>query len=765
MRRGPRHDRRAAPAAAAGATARLLLSALLLATPLLFLPFTLEAFEFPKSLLVLAAALACLPQGLPAAQRHLAGGGWRRLGREPLAAGLLMLLLSATLSTLGSLSPRRSFFGAHESYAGWLTLAALVTLFFAIRAACRSVADFAPLLRALGLAAVLAAAYGLVQALGLDPVPWDRRAHFAGVWRVHSTLGQPTFLGGFLAAALPLLAWLAWSAARAGRRRLAAAWALAVPVALAALALTFSRGAWLASAGAAFVGLWGLFRMDARAVGRRAAVLLAAALVVGALALSGSASLRRVAQALAQRVSYSLPVPGERPDWALPLDQEPRLLLWASALRIWREHPLLGTGPDTFQLAYPRHRQLAVWNVEGPTTPQHAHDQYLQVLATQGLLGLGALALVGLGLWRALREGLAGPERALALVVAAALTAVALHLLLSLAVVSISLLAVVLAALADRLAGPAPQLPDPGPGSASAAQRAARAAGALAALAGLLGLVAWPLAADWHSHQAARAEAAGPGRGEAHLRAATGLTPWRDVLWLRRGAAHLGAADGPGGARAMAEARLAFETACRLEPLNAYHHLALGRALAAAARASPPAATPEEVRAPFARALELDPRNPFLWAQAGRAELQLGDAERVRLCSQRCRALDPRYGACTWLLGQSGLDQLARSGLSGDERARRLESLGEHLKRAARAQWYNDPDGQAAAAAQAAAAMLATNRLGEGFEMALLAVSKAPDLLPARRLLLEARERMGDAAGAEAEREAVRRLEAAGRPQ
>src|SRR5581483_7268740 len=93
---------------------------------------------------------------------------------------------------------------------------------------------------------------------------------------------------------------------------------------------------------------------------------------------------------------------------------------------IFHDHPVLGTGPDTFQLAFGMKRTAAYWQVEWNATPTRAHNELIHTLATQGLVGAGALLAVLLGLgfagWRAWRRA---PAAARPLVLAVLAGAVA----------------------------------------------------------------------------------------------------------------------------------------------------------------------------------------------------------------------------------------------------------------------------------------------------------------------------------------------------
>jgi len=103
----------------------------------------------------------------------------------------------------------------------------------------------------------------------------------------------------------------------------------------------------------------------------------------------------------------------------------PRRQLWTAAWRAWREHPLLGLGPDNFRHDYGRYLGLV-----DPDDRLHANNFYLEVLATLGLTGVAAFAAVALALGRLARRALApapGAIRVMALGATAGLAAFAVH--------------------------------------------------------------------------------------------------------------------------------------------------------------------------------------------------------------------------------------------------------------------------------------------------------------------------------------------------
>ncbi len=96
-------------------------------------------------------------------------------------------------------------------------------------------------------------------------------------------------------------------------------------------------------------------------------------------------------------------------DW-LASDLPGRPELWRAAVELWRRHPVLGVGLDNFRRRYPE--------VIAPATPGrryrelrlHANNLYLETLAGLGLVGLLALAYLGVALVGVLRARLAAGD-------------------------------------------------------------------------------------------------------------------------------------------------------------------------------------------------------------------------------------------------------------------------------------------------------------------------------------------------------------------
>ncbi|MGW4551458.1 O-antigen ligase family protein [Streptomyces violaceorubidus] len=192
-------------------------------------------------------------------------------------------------------------------------------------------------------------------------------------------------------------------------RLLAAGCALAL---LLPLALSFSRGAWIATAVTCAVQLL--------LAGVRGAVTVGAAAVAAAVVLVGGFG---IGTAMLQERVGSITRVADAPDQSVT----DRYTMWAAASGMWRERPLTGVGLKGFPEHRDAHASLALSSgseTDGAGAGYRRqpllspHNMYLLVLAEQGLIGLlalagGWLALLVLGLRRlraVRREGSAVPD-------------------------------------------------------------------------------------------------------------------------------------------------------------------------------------------------------------------------------------------------------------------------------------------------------------------------------------------------------------------
>lgn len=405
----------------------------------------------------------------------------------------------------------------------------------------------------------------------------------------------PNHLAGFLeVTALFGFALACWSRRAIWLRTLAAFGGVA---SLFGLALTGSRGGYLsATAGlAVFAGLSLL--VIAKAGDRRAWGGALAGLALIGLVLGGFGLVLRHQQALQVRVAKLIP------------RDDVRTHLWDAAWQQAKLQPLTGTGAGSYEYFARQFRSVFL-----QADPVHAHNDWLQLLAEYGVIGLlAALVFLGAHAWRGLRDvrerlagGFAGalPQSDRLALTLAALSAVATYAVHSFIDFNLHipanamLLAFAFGLLANPGGTPAPSAP--ADGRAGLFARLALPAAAL-----WIAAVALPtLPAEFRAEQA-RAALREERFADAIAAARAGLKvdPKNPFLWRHLGQAHaaLGeAAAGPAARAAFADAALAFENGLILYPRDQWLLVGLGESLDQLGRFA-------EAEPVFRRAVEWNP--------------------------------------------------------------------------------------------------------------------------------------------------------------
>jgi O-antigen ligase len=242
---------------------------------------------------------------------------------------------------------------------------------------------------------------------------------FGRFMRAYGDFEQPNPYGGYLGMVWPMAAGIAMSGLWPNHR-----WAISAELrpwqglvlrlvagcmaalVLAALVMTWSRGAWLGAV-AAIVAMGAALLVRS---GARLAVLGAVALLVVGYGLAAT-GLSVIPPSIADRftdfVPYleagSLDVRGAEVDDANYAVIE-RFAHWQAAVEMWAEHPWRGVGLGNYEVVYPRYR-LPGWD----EPLGHAHNYYLNIGAETGLLGfLAYLVLWGTVVWQAWRMAVTG---------------------------------------------------------------------------------------------------------------------------------------------------------------------------------------------------------------------------------------------------------------------------------------------------------------------------------------------------------------------
>ncbi|MCX4700630.1 O-antigen ligase [Streptomyces sp. NBC_01373] len=229
-------------------------------------------------------------------------------------------------------------------------------------------------------------------AIGLHQYATGTGASYQGEEiRAVGTFGAQDVMGMATVVSLGLVCAVGLALGRTSVRQRAVAAGCAV-ILLLPLALSFSRGAWIATAVTCAVQL--------ALAGMRRALKVAAVVAAAGVILVGGFG---IGTAMLQERITSITQVADAPDQSVT----DRYAMWAAAVGMWREQPLTGVGLKGF----PEHRDThaspalssgsdtegagAAFRRQPLLSP---HNMYLLILAEQGLIGLLALG----GSWLAL---------------------------------------------------------------------------------------------------------------------------------------------------------------------------------------------------------------------------------------------------------------------------------------------------------------------------------------------------------------------------
>ncbi len=260
-------------------------------------------------------------------------------------------------------------------------------LFFAVLSNLQGPETLKRIVRVMVFLAMAISAYAIYQYVTGDNRVW----HFINPYsnRGSGTFINPNHLAGFLELLLPAgLAQLL-----IGRNRkpvLTILMGYALLIMSAGLAVSFSRGGWLATALALAV-LFGVLVFQRRFRWPAVAVLTVLLLLGAAFFSQNLFSQSRLAR-LFERGK---------------LDTGLRTQLWRPALEMWQENVCFGVGPAHFDYRFRMYRPAIV-----QARPDRVHNDYVNTLTDWGLVGTGLVAaawvLAGAGVirtWRGLTRG------------------------------------------------------------------------------------------------------------------------------------------------------------------------------------------------------------------------------------------------------------------------------------------------------------------------------------------------------------------------
>jgi O-antigen ligase/tetratricopeptide (TPR) repeat protein len=312
---------------------------------------------------------------------------------EPIFWSLVVFLAAASVSALFSPARTHSFFGDFERMGGiwaWLHL----VLFFLLLRTLRD-EDWKWILNAALAVGVFVSVSIIVEHSGLVSA---NPSAGAVVTASSATVGNPGLLAAYLLINMALAGYLASASVRYRLPYLSAG-----GVSLLALVYAANRSAVVGLVLGAIVG--GIIYAALSATARKRWLALAipatlAVVVIGvtrAIKWFPTSAVARDAPTVLQRLALTNPAGSDGS----------RTLQWRAAIEGFKDRPLLGYGMENHNLVWSAHFDPGIYS-SGTDIFDRTHNQFLETLATSGLIGAAAF----LGIWLAIGVTLVSAYRA-----------------------------------------------------------------------------------------------------------------------------------------------------------------------------------------------------------------------------------------------------------------------------------------------------------------------------------------------------------------
>ncbi len=419
-------------------------------TPLLINGKTSELFEFNKMWFVFFLALIILflwGSKIIITQKF-------NLRKTPLDIPIALFLISQFISTLLSLDSYTSFWGYYSRFNGGL-LSSITYIFLYYAFASNLIKDkhekeekpvsYMMLLVSFfsGVAVTL---WGLPSHFGVDPNCIVLRGSigvdcwteaFQPKLRIFSTLGQPNWLAAFLAALIPVALGFTFLFLK-NTKSLAKSLSNKALLFLASV-FFFYLALFYTGSQSGFLGIWTGFAVfsgfaltalllkkktaeeplsfPSLAKEKIIAITTVFLLLLGVMHFFKGFPIERLNSFSYQGITTASKTVEKTPT-AEETQKAPaealggtdsgtiRLIVWKGALEVFKQHPLFGSGVETFAYAYYKvkpieHNLTSEWDY----LYNKAHNEYLNFLATTGIVGFAAyLSLIGLFLFLVIRS-------------------------------------------------------------------------------------------------------------------------------------------------------------------------------------------------------------------------------------------------------------------------------------------------------------------------------------------------------------------------
>lgn len=294
---------------------------------------------------------------------------WRR-EYVPLVLFLGLVFLSAMASPYKKIV----IYGKTYRHEGLLAFAAYVILFFSTLSIVNSKQKLKKLLKYLFISAVVISIVGLIQYCGYDLIKFQAKQ-----MRAESTLGNPNFAGSYISM-LFSLSFVLFMYARSKFKL----WTLGLTTTIfySFLIATGTRSAYVSLLAFVPLAIYFLYKQLWKYKTRLVVLVVVLCLVTGLLGkVNSSHSWRRFLSLFTEGQTLITGTEEEKNKVG-----SNRMYIYKTTVPLLFKNPLLGSGPDTFQVAYPQEKYR---EFKGRMLIlDKAHSEYLQLGVTVGIPAL-----------------------------------------------------------------------------------------------------------------------------------------------------------------------------------------------------------------------------------------------------------------------------------------------------------------------------------------------------------------------------------------
>lgn len=285
----------------------------------------------------------------------------------------LILIFIFTISTILSPQPYTSFWGTFERMGGLLTWLYYFAFFVVISGVAKDNNSWKTIIK-IAISGTILVSINAFRELR----PTDISTFINSLTRVASSLGNPIFLGGYLAMSLPLMLPYILSKKYSLFKMISF---LALILGGIILFFTFSRGSWIAAILAVIlvISLF-LYKYKARIILPKfkslALVFLIIIITLSYIGLSNNLNNEYWKNRIVSTISM-----------------EHRLHIWSIGLQAFKEKPLIGWGLESFKIAFNKYNKHSLENTTHhvpfqETHADRAHNEYIDMAVTGGIVAL-----------------------------------------------------------------------------------------------------------------------------------------------------------------------------------------------------------------------------------------------------------------------------------------------------------------------------------------------------------------------------------------